>query len=75
MTKAMTKTLCKETSTHLFEMLHPPQQCIPLYSLHQTTSYSVHSNVSAGKHVIILATETTLKWVTHGKVNYNRTQH
>jgi len=77
-TKAMIKILCKYTSTHLFEMLHSsprPLQCIPLYSTHQSTSYSVSRNVSAGKHVIILATETTSKWVTQGKGNYKRTQH
>jgi hypothetical protein len=71
-TKAMTKILRKDTSTHLFEMLHSslpplPLQCILLYSPHKSRSYSVRRNASAGKHVIILATETTSKWVMKGK--------
>ena len=55
--------------------LLPPQQHIPLYSPHHSTSYSIHRNVSAGKRVIILATETASKWVTQGKGNYKRNQH
>jgi hypothetical protein len=75
-TKATTKILCKETSTHLFKLLvHPTLTVCSPYSCHQSTSYSVHRNIGAGKHVVIMATDTISKWVTQVKDNYNKTQH
>jgi hypothetical protein len=48
-------------------LLPSPYSVFPYIHPTTHTSYSVHRNVSAGKHVKIMATETTMKWVTQGK--------